>query len=67
MQELIIHIGWPQFAGIIASLFSIVWFSSKKFSVLENDVHWLKDTVRELKDSMKDLKSTVEKIYQAQR
>ena len=57
MQDIIIQIGWPQFIGIITAisgfLMGIAWFSGNRFSALESDVRWLKESVRDLSDSLR--------------
>jgi hypothetical protein len=48
MEHLIINISWEYFLGILGSLIAIAYYTNGRFSVLETDVGWLKDTISQL-------------------
>ena len=48
MDAIVINIDWPYFLGIIGSLIAIAYYTQGRFTGLETDVTWLKETVSEL-------------------
>jgi hypothetical protein len=48
MDTLVINIDWQYFLGIIGALIAISYYAQGRFTALETDVTWLKDTVGEL-------------------
>lgn len=48
MDTLVINVNWQYFLGIIGALIAIAYYAQGRFTSLETDVVWLKDTVNEL-------------------
>jgi hypothetical protein len=48
MENLIINISWEYFLGILGSLIAIAYYANGRFTGLETDVGWLKETISEL-------------------
>lgn len=48
MDTLVINIDWQYFLGIIGSLIAIAYYAQGRFTALETDVTWLKETIGEL-------------------
>ena len=48
MTDLVIDISWEYFLGIMGSLVALAFYASGRFSGLETDVGWLKETISEL-------------------
>lgn len=48
MNTLVINIDWQYFLGIMGSLIAIAYYTQGRFTTLETDVTWLKETVSEL-------------------
>jgi hypothetical protein len=48
METIVINIDWAYFLGLIGSLIAIVYYAQGRFTTLETDVAWLKDTISEL-------------------
>lgn len=48
MDTIVINIDWAYFLGIIGSLIAIAYYAQGRFTALETDVAWLKDTISEL-------------------
>ena len=48
MTALIINIDWQYFLGITGSLIAIAYYAQGRFTALETDITWLKETVSEL-------------------
>jgi hypothetical protein len=48
MDTLAINISWEFFLGLLGSLIAIAYYSNGRFTVLETDVGWLKETISEL-------------------
>jgi hypothetical protein len=49
MDGLIIHISWEWALGIVGTLIIIAWQGSRRFSVLETSMEWVKETLHDLK------------------
>ena len=48
MGTIAINIDWQYFLGIIGSLLAIAYYAQGRFTALETDVDWLKETISEL-------------------
>lgn len=48
MDTLAINISWEFFLGVMGSLIAIAYYASGRFTGLETDVQWLKETISEL-------------------
>lgn len=48
MDAIVINIDWEYFLGIIGSLIAIAYYAQGRFTALETDVSWLKETISEL-------------------
>ena len=48
MDAITINIGWQYFLGIFSALIAIAYYTQGRFTALETDVAWLKDTIGEL-------------------
>lgn len=48
MTAIIINIDWQYFLGIIGSLIALAYYTQGRFTALETDVTWLKETIGEL-------------------
>lgn len=48
MDTLVINIDWPYFLGLIGSLTAVAYYAQGRFTGLETDVAWLKETISEL-------------------
>lgn len=48
MDTIVINIDWQYFLGIIGSLIAIAYYAQGRFTALETDVTWLKETLSEL-------------------
>jgi hypothetical protein len=58
MDGLTISIGWEYFLGISAGLIAVAWFCGRRFSNIETDVTWLKDSIKDIKLSIENLGRT---------
>ena len=57
MDTLIINISWEFFLGLLGSLIVIAYYSNGRFTALENDVGWLKETISELLINAENLRT----------
>ena len=48
MDTLAINISWEFFLGLLGSLIAIAYYSNGRFTAIETDVGWLKETISEL-------------------
>ena len=48
MDTLVIKIGWEFFLSLVGSLIAIAYFTNGRFTALETDVGWLKESISEL-------------------
>jgi len=48
MNTLVINISWEYFLGVVGSLIAIAYYANGRFTGLETDVEWLKETISEL-------------------
>jgi hypothetical protein len=48
MDTIAINVGWEYFLGIMGSLIAIAYYAQGRFTALETDVSWLKETLSEL-------------------
>jgi hypothetical protein len=48
MQTIAINIDWQYFLGIVGSLIALAYYAQGRFTSLETDVTWLKETISEL-------------------
>lgn len=48
MESLTINITWEYFLGVLGSLIALAYYTNGRFSVIETDVGWLKETIAEL-------------------
>lgn len=48
MDAIVINIDWQYFLGIIGSLIGLTYYAQGRFTALETDVTWLKETIGEL-------------------
>jgi hypothetical protein len=48
MDALIINVSWEYFLGIIGSLIAIAYYTNGRFTVIETDIGWLKETLSDL-------------------
>jgi hypothetical protein len=48
MDTLTISISWEYFLGVLGSLIALAYYTNGRFSVIETDVGWLKETIAEL-------------------
>jgi hypothetical protein len=48
MDTLVISIGWEYFLSLVGALIAIAYYTNGRFTVLETDVGWLKETISEL-------------------
>lgn len=48
MTDLVIGISWEYFLGIMGSLIALAYYANGRFTGLETDVGWLKETISEL-------------------
>ena len=48
MNAIVININWEYFLGIVGSLLAIAYYAQGRFTSLETDVAWLKNTIGEL-------------------
>ena len=48
METISINVGWEYFLGIVGSLIAIAYYTQGRFTALEIDVSWLKETISEL-------------------
>jgi hypothetical protein len=48
MDTLVINISWEFFLSLVGSLIAIAYFTNGRFTALETDVGWLKETLSEL-------------------
>jgi hypothetical protein len=48
MDGLVINLSWEYFLGVMGALIGIAYYTNGRFTGLETDVGWLKDTIGEL-------------------
>jgi hypothetical protein len=48
MTDLVIGISWEYFLGIMGSLIALAYYANGRFTGIETDVGWLKETIAEL-------------------
>jgi hypothetical protein len=59
MDTLAINISWEFFLGLLGSLIAIAYYSNGRFTALETDVGWLKETISELLISAENVRAKV--------
>jgi hypothetical protein len=48
MDTLTINISWEYFLGVLGSLIALAYYTNGRFSIIETDIGWLKETLSEL-------------------
>jgi hypothetical protein len=48
MDNLVINVSWEYFLGLLGSLIAIAYYTNGRFTALETDVGWLRDTISQL-------------------
>jgi hypothetical protein len=59
MDTLVINISWEFFLGVMGSLIAIAYFTNGRFTGLETDVEWLKETISELLITAENVRTKV--------
>jgi hypothetical protein len=48
MDSLVVNVSWEFVLGLIGSLIALAYYASGRFTAIETDIGWLKDTIAEL-------------------
>jgi hypothetical protein len=59
MDTLVINISWEFFLGVMGSLIAIAYYANGRFTGLETDVEWLKETISELLITAENVRTKV--------
>jgi hypothetical protein len=57
MEGLVINVSWEYFLALMSSLVALAYYSSGRFTALETNVGWLKDTIAELAINAENINS----------
>jgi len=50
MENVLIQINWPYFLGILGGLVLVAYYANGRFTKIETDMDWVKDTLKEIKN-----------------